>query len=304
MGYKRAGFNVLGGCEIDPEMADLYKKNIQPEYLFVEPIQKFRELLAFPPALTKLDVLDGSPPCSSFSMAGSREKAWGQKKKFREGQAEQVLDDLFFHFIALADRLKPRMVVAENVKGLVQGNARGYVKWIFEQFDSAGYDAQLFLLNAARMGVPQARERTFFIARRRDLNIPKIELQFNEAPVSVARAWLGLPADDTGKPLTELGEKYWRATARGKSFAKAADGSWFNWSRLDMSKPSPTIPATCRATHPNEPRFISFSEVKRLQTFPDDYDFGKADGRYVCGMSVPPFMMERVARAVAGALKS
>jgi DNA (cytosine-5)-methyltransferase 1 len=49
--------------------------------------------------LFDIDILDGSPPCSSFSMSGSREKAWGKNKKFREGQANQVLDDLFFHFI-------------------------------------------------------------------------------------------------------------------------------------------------------------------------------------------------------------
>jgi DNA (cytosine-5)-methyltransferase 1 len=48
-----------------------------------------------------LDILDGSPPCSSFSMAGNREKDWGKEKKFREGQAEQVLDNLFFDFIDL-----------------------------------------------------------------------------------------------------------------------------------------------------------------------------------------------------------
>ena len=63
-------------------------------------------------------------------------------------------------------KLKPKVVVAENVKGLIQGNARGYVKEIFKAFQNAGYSAQLFLLNASRMGVPQNRERTVFIANR------------------------------------------------------------------------------------------------------------------------------------------
>jgi DNA (cytosine-5)-methyltransferase 1 len=55
-----------------------------------------------------LDILDGSPPCSTFSIAGNREKDWGKEKKFREGQSAQVLDTLFFDFIALARVLQPK----------------------------------------------------------------------------------------------------------------------------------------------------------------------------------------------------
>src|SRR6185503_9599664 len=115
-----------------------------------------------------LDILDGSPPCSTFSMAGSREEAWGKEKQFREGQAMQTLDDLFFDFIALANKLKPKVIIAENVKGLIQGNAKGYVKEIYQKFEDTGYNVQLFLLNAATMGVPQRRERVFFIGLRND----------------------------------------------------------------------------------------------------------------------------------------
>ena len=131
MGYKLAGFDVVGGVEIDPEMMALYRKNLNPplSLSYLMPIQEFknRPLSGSEMALYDLDVLDGSPPCSSFSMAGSREKAWGKKKKFREGQALQVRDDLFFHFIDVARWLRPKVVVAENVKGLIKGNARGYV---------------------------------------------------------------------------------------------------------------------------------------------------------------------------------
>ena len=96
-------------------------------------------------------------------MSGSREKAWGKKKKFREGQSEQILDDLFFHYIDLAFKLRPKVVVAENVKGMLMGNAKGYVKQIIGLLGTAGYDVQLFLLNGASMGLPQKRERVFFI---------------------------------------------------------------------------------------------------------------------------------------------
>lgn len=60
-------------------------------------------------------------------------------------------------------------MVAENVTGLVKGKARGYVKEIAKLFELAGYDIQIFLLNAAFMGVPQRRERIFFIAKKSHL---------------------------------------------------------------------------------------------------------------------------------------
>ncbi len=139
MGYKLSGYEVLGGVEIDPEMMRVYRANHNPKHSFLMGVQDFNKLPRdkIPAELFDLDTLDGSPPCSSFSMAGSREKAWGEKKKFREGQATQALDDLFFNFIETARILQPKVVVAENVKGLIIGNAKGYVKQIFQMFNLA-----------------------------------------------------------------------------------------------------------------------------------------------------------------------
>ena len=94
MGYKLAGFEHLGGVEIDPPIADVYRTNHKPLHLYNEDIRVFNSRENLPSELYGLDILDGSPPCSSFSMAGSREKAWGKEKQFREGQAMQTLDDL------------------------------------------------------------------------------------------------------------------------------------------------------------------------------------------------------------------
>ena len=211
MGYKLAGFNVIGCCEIDQAMIGIYRKNNHPKYSYCADV---RDLLSLdlPEELYDLDILDGSPPCSVFSMAGGREAGWGKEKKFREGQELQRLDDLFFAFIDIAKALRPKVVVAENVHGLILGNARGYVNEIFKGFDEAGYDVQLFLLNAALMGVPQARERVVFIARRKDLSFPKISLSFNERPIC-----FGEVRDERGKEVAGItGEmlKYRRITDR------------------------------------------------------------------------------------------
>lgn len=298
MGYKLAGFDVIGCVEIDQKMFELYQKHFDPKYPFNIPIQEFNDLPKkdLPAELFDLDILDGSPPCSSFSMAGNREKDWGKKKMFKEGQARQVLDDLFFHFISTAKRLQPKMVVAENVKGLINGNARGYVKDILAGFDRAGYDTQIFLLNAALMGVPQARQRVFFIGRRKDLGLKPVNLDFNEPMISVKKAIEG--AGGQRKPLTEAFAKWWRRTPPGKAFSYAhPKKSFFNSHKLHPDRPSNTVTATAASmlSHWAEPFHISPAEIVRLQTFPDDYDFMDVGAQYTCGMSVPPFMIQRIA---------
>ena len=298
MGYKLSGYDVLGGVEIDPEMMSIYRANHNPKHSYLMSITEFNKLPRekIPAELFKLDILDGSPPCSSFSMAGSREKKWGEKKKFREGQAEQVLDDLFFHFIETARMLQPKVVVAENVKGLVIGKAKGYVKQIFQMFNLAGYDTQLFLLNAAFMGVPQRRERTFFIARRKDLNLPKIEMKFNEKTISCGSAFDGI--NSLGKTLSPDQLKWWKLCKPGNAFSSVHPKKhWFNAFKLDSNLIAPTLTASggnAEPFHWSEPRKISDAGMLRIQSFPDDYGLGKFEAKYICGMSVPPYMMNRV----------
>ena len=113
---------------------------------------------------------------------------------------------MFFYFIDLAKKLKPKVIVAENVKGLICKKSKGYVNEILKHFEKAEYDVQIFLLNSAKMGVPQTRERTFFIARREDLGLPKIKLEFNENPITY-----GEFKDTSFKPLHKDtdGYKYW-----------------------------------------------------------------------------------------------
>lgn len=297
MGYKLAGFTVLGGVEIDPEMMRIYRENHNPAHAFQMSVQHFATLPReeIPDELFELDILDGSPPCSVFSMAGARQRKWGVATHFREGDEVQRLDDLFFHFISIADKLRPKVVVAENVKGLMIGRARGYVSEIFQAFNQAGYTAQLFLVNGARMGIPQARERTFFIARRKDLDLPAMSLSFNEALIGVGKAFEGLPHEE-GKPLTGQLAKLWPRTPPGKRLCDAhPKGALYSYRKLDPALPAQTLAASCGLMRWDIPRIISEAEAIRLQTFPDDYNSLGVDMRYVCGMSVPPYMMQRIA---------
>jgi DNA (cytosine-5)-methyltransferase 1 len=208
MGYKLAGFDVIGANDIDEEMEKVYKHNHHPKIYIKAPVKDLATI-DIPEELMNLDILDGSPPCSTFSMAGAREKNWGKDKMFREGQAKQVLDDLFFDFIKVAKRLQPKIIVAENVKGMLNGNAKGYIIEINKQFKEIGYEVQLFMLNAASMGVPQKRERVFFLCRRKDLKLPPIKINFNEKTI-LTGAVAKEAKNPIGKPLSEAYAKWWR----------------------------------------------------------------------------------------------
>jgi len=298
MGYKLAGFNVLGGVEIDPKMMALYRANLKPDerFSFQYPVQEFKVMSdkLLPKEIFSLDILDGSPPCSSFSTSGSREDAWGKEKKFREGQAVQILDDLFFHYIDIAKKLQPKVVVAENVKGLILGNAKGYVVQIFEAFRAAGYETQLFLFNASRMGVPQLRERTVFIARRRDLKMPPLKFSFDEPVISFEQAMAGT-SPVNAKALSATMADWWKKVSPGKRVADFHPKKhMWDTRKVHRDHPLHTLTASNVPFHWKEPRYLSPSEIIRVQSFPEDYDFLGQDPGYVCGMSVPPLMMQRI----------
>ena len=288
MGYKLAGFDHLGGVEIDPKVADVYKANHNPKHLYVEDIREFVKRTEFPQELYNLDVLDGSPPCSSFSMAGNREKDWGKEKVFREGQALQTLDDLFFDYIALAKKLQPKVVIAENVKGLIQGNAKSYVHRIKKGFEDAGYRVQLFLLNAASMGVPQKRERVFFICQRNDFNYPKLVLKFDERAIP-----FGEISDHSDKKtnVTDMYLKYWNEAKEGQSV-----GKMMCVRKQSENKVSDTVLGSSGVGYHNKYiREVNNLETKLIGTYPLDYNFKSIEPKYLIGMSVPPVMTAQIA---------
>ena len=169
MGYKLAGCDVIGCNEIDPRMNEVYVKNHNPKYNYLMDIREFNKLNDLPDELYNLDILDGSPPCTTFSMAGQREDTWGKAKKFREGQAEQTLDDLSFVFIETVAKLKPKVMIMENVEGLLLGEAWAYVQRIYKELHDIGYEVGHWLLKSENMGIPQKRHRVFFIALRNDV---------------------------------------------------------------------------------------------------------------------------------------
>ncbi|MBQ2395643.1 MAG: DNA cytosine methyltransferase [Bacteroidales bacterium] len=304
MGYKLCGCEVLGCCEIDPKMNEVYIKNHNPKYNFLMDIREFNNTPndELPEELFDLDILDGSPPCTTFSMAGEREESWGKKKKFREGQAEQTLDDLSFVFIETVNKLRPKTVIMENVEGLLLGNAWGYVQEIYRQFREIGYKLHHWLLKGETMGVPQKRHRVFFVAIREDLNIDptSLDMSFNYQEVNFGLVKSGIGKKVEGTVLNEWIAKIEYGDKDLSDVGERCYGNpnkFFNYNIIYDEKVANTITAKNNNIRYDTGTYFSCEDTIRCQTFPSDYNFIENSWRnisYICGMSVPPLMIKRL----------
>lgn len=296
MGYKLAGFDYLGGVEIDPKVAAIYADNLKPRHLYVEDIRDFNKRDDLPAELYNLDILDGSPPCTLFSLnrGRKREDSWGKARKFGEGQAVQTLEDLPFVWCETVAKLRPKVCLMENVEGLVKGGAKAYCSNIIWKLGRAGYDAQLFLLDAQFMGVPQRRRRVFIVGRRRDLNLPRLSLDFQE-PVIPA----GEVRDGNEPPIEKVTLSQWKLRQSGDrtiaSTVQRAEGRVSNFATAYVYPDAP-VPTLVQTRHVwfDVPVYTSDRELLLSASFPTDYEGG---GKivFLTGMCVPPVMTANIA---------
>jgi DNA (cytosine-5)-methyltransferase 1 len=187
---------------------------------------------------------------------------------------------------------------------MILGNAKGYTKLVMALFREIGYRVQLFLVNAADCGVPQRRERVFFVALRDDLPGGKLELKLSHRWISAGEATSDLQALTAAERVDVLADehyrKYWNATTPGEvsTNGKGKQGVFYGV-RLSNKETARTLVSGTTYHHWEKFRQLTFREWKRLGSFPDDYH-AKTDkiGKYMIGMSVPPKMTEQVAKAV------
>lgn len=196
--------------------------------------------------------------------------------------------------------MQPKIVLAENVKGLIQGNAKLYVKKIFKAFDEAGYNVQLFLLNAASMGVPQKRERVFFICHRKDLKLPKLRLDFNEDGIAFGIINNNLKDKNISDYYFDIWNKRIKTDNDYGDIKNRIDGkaSLFSTKFLHNEKVVNTIVSGSDYILFDEPRKPTTNEFCQIGTYPLDYNFKKIEPKYLIGMSVPPVMTAQIANQI------
>ena len=173
LGARWAGFETLWASEFIESARDVYRANHPTPVVDERDIRDVDpdELLkTIGKQRGEVDVLEGSPPCASFSMAGKRDRGdWTAPKVYSE--TTQRVDDLFHEFARILEGVQPRAFVAENVPGLVIGKAKGYFVEIFKRLESAGYAVAARVLDAQWLGVPQRRRRLIFVGTRVDLEL-------------------------------------------------------------------------------------------------------------------------------------
>jgi len=342
LGYRLAGGHVLAINEFQEQATKTYQANVLFGQLsstkILERDIRFidgRDLLKMTNLrVGELDVLDGSPPCSSFSLAGSRAKGWSKTKAYSRTKKITNIEDLFFEFIRLVSDVRPKLIIGENVKGLTQGSARHKMLMIENAFEHQGYEVATIVLNSARYGVAQSRERVFFICVRNDvcqalgldfLNLPETVTPepTQKKPLTIRMAILNSFVRNHSPKQTEMLREHLRRSSLNRVVAmlpkdparhtKPSDKefrdrnpkkSYFNLIRPCPDLPSPTLTQLGQqrgrsgVLHPSEDRKLTIIELKRLMGLPDDF---KVTGSYdekaerLCRM-VPPPLMAALAR--------
>lgn len=153
LGFIKAGFNVLVANEYDKRIWETYEKNYETR-LIKDDITNIKSK-----ELPDCDGLIGGPPCQSWSEAGSLKGI------------EDPRGQLFYEYIRILRDKSPKFFLAENVKGMMAKRHNKAVQSIISQFNKAGYDVFIHLLNASDYGVAQDRKRVFYVGFRKDLNI-------------------------------------------------------------------------------------------------------------------------------------
>ena len=337
-GYRLAGGNILCMNEFVEEAQNTYRENYPNTPILPGDIKKlsgndFLDIAKLD--VGELDILDGSPPCSAFSVAGKlshskdgkHSDGWGQTKNYSDGKMVENIEDLFFEFLRVADEIKPKVIIAENVAGLTVGEAKTYFNKIQNTFEDIGYDVCAKVLDSRYFGVSQTRTRVFFIGLRNDIttkvgltfmNIANVFPEESRDVVSLEEALKDLEYDsEEVKMLTDRfsNTAYWKQT--GSKMPNNPDkvltggdyhpkGHHFNLKRVSLKQPGPTLTAmgsqitTAGAFHWNEPRKLTIGELKRIQSLPDDFKLtGKWNQKAErIGRMVPPLLLKSIADSV------
>ena len=188
-GFEMAGYSIPLAIEKDAWASETYKKNHPNTKVITEDITQVKELnnLLDNKNIT-IDGIIGGPPCQGFSLSGNRDK-------------NDPRNSLFMEFVRFVKYFNPKFFVMENVKGILSmktknnDNVKDIIK---EQFINANYKVEIFILNAAEFGVPQSRERVFFIGYKNSYNFTREDIEpkgflCGDNQITIEQAIMDLP---------------------------------------------------------------------------------------------------------------
>lgn len=275
--YEKLPFEITWANDISSAACKTYRHNLKHEIHWGD---IWDAMDAIP---KEADVVIGGFPCQDVSINGSRLAQDG------------VRTNLYKAMIEVVSRIRPRLFVAENVKGLLMSHSRAFYNQMISDFEDLGdYRISPRLYLAADYEVPQMRERIFIVGSRRPFAHPSKTLS-EESYLTSEQA-----LDDLEGLLEDRGFNHvWSKAAVSKDQGNR---------RLRADRPATTIRAECHGNnqfHYKLNRRISMREAARLQSFPDNFIFqsGLRETERQVGNAVPPVLAWHIAKAVQENLK-
>ncbi len=307
LGLENAGFKTVLLNEIDKHAAATLRLN-RPDWEVLEgDIHK----LDFSEYENKVDVVSGGFPCQSFSYAG------------HSLGFEDTRGTLFFEFARCVQQVRPKIALAENVRGLENHDKGRTLATIIGVMEDLGYRTEYRILKAQFHDVPQKRERLVLIGVRDDLDMPIYFPKEQDYILSVREAFENVPESDGAKYPKRKAEilkqvppgGYWRDLPDNLQREYMQKSYFLGGGKTGMARrlawEEPSLTLTCSPAqkqtercHPEETRPLTVREYARLQTFPDEWEFsGSVANQYKqIGNAVPVNLGYHVGRCLISML--
>lgn len=323
-GLEMAGHRCLLGVDANKEAIKSFAANHHEAAVYLGDIKKLSEqkLKALLKG-KKVDMVVGGPPCQGFSTVG-------------RGEVKDQRNQLFKEFVRIVKATQPKVILFENVTGLVAKKNEIILKQIFQYFEKLGYNMDARILCAEEFGVPEKRRRTII------MGVKDGECIFPMASHGVRASKKTMTVKDALKNLKSADGKIYNHDVKLTEIKKIADRErlkfipagrgirykedekeflpkklWFgvNWNtlrenrfrqtrlqRLPLNEPSPTI-LTSRTSyyHPVEPRYLTPREAAACQSFPNDFIFHGSQTAVFrqIGNAVPPLLARALGQVVS-----
>lgn len=315
LGFEKAGFTIPVANEFDKTIWETFKINHQNTNLIEGDIRNISED-DFP---KQVDGIIGGPPCQSWSEAGSLRGI------------DDARGQLFYDYIRILKKVKPRFFLAENVSGMLANRHDEAVKNILSMFEESGYDVTLTLVNAKDYGVAEERKRVFYIGFRKDLSVkftfPTGSTEDDDKKLTLRDIIWDL--QNTAVPAASKNKHNPDAVNNNEYFVGAYSPIFMSRNRVkSWDEQAFTVQASGRQCqlHPSAPKMVKVGkndcrfvegkedcyrrmtvrEIARIQGFPDDFRFvyeNINDAYKMIGNAVPVNLAYEIASAIRAVLE-